>query len=50
METVTKWLLHGERKLADGESSYRNDGEKVVAARYVLICEQNIMIACFVIL
>ena len=50
METVTEWLLHGERKLADGESSYRNDGEKVMAARYVLICEQNVMIACFVIL
>ena len=33
METVTEQLLHEERKLADGESSYRNDGEKVMAAR-----------------
>ena len=33
METVTEQLLHEERKLADGESSYRNDGEKLMAAR-----------------
>ena len=31
METVTKRLLHDERKLADDKSSYRNDGEKVMA-------------------
>ena len=31
METVIKRLLHEERKLADGKSSYRNDGEKVMA-------------------
>ena len=33
LETVTERLLHEECKLADGESSYRNDGEKVMAAR-----------------
>ena len=33
METVTEWLLHEERKLTDGESSYRNDSEKAMAAR-----------------
>ena len=33
LETVTERLLHEERKLADGESSHRNDGEKVMAAR-----------------
>ena len=27
METVTERLLHEERKLTDGESSYRNDGD-----------------------
>ena len=31
METVTKRLLHEERKLTEGESSYRNDAEKVMA-------------------
>ena len=33
METVTERLLHEERKLTDGESSYRNDGEKAMAVR-----------------
>ena len=33
METVTERLLHEERKLTDGESSYRNDGDKAMAAR-----------------
>ena len=34
METVTERLLHEERKLTDGESSYRNDGDKAMAARH----------------
>ena len=33
IETVTEQLLYEERKLADGESLCRNDGEKVMAAR-----------------
>ena len=33
IEMVTECLLHEERKLADGESLYRNDGEKVMAAK-----------------
>ena len=31
---MTKRLLHEEHKITDGESSYRNDGEKVMAARH----------------
>ena len=33
METVTERLLYEECKLTDGESLYRNDGEKMNAAR-----------------
>ena len=43
IQTVTEQLLYEERKLAEGESLCRNDGEKVMAAR----CQRSWAPKCY---